>query len=272
MEDAQIQSAASTPPAPGPSVAIRSTIYNIAFYINIVGLMILGLPTMFMGRHAVFALARAWARTSLWLLEKICGTRLEFRGVENIPRGGVIVAAKHQSVLETFALTLKFEDFSYVLKRELMWIPLFGWLLKGAEQIAIDRASGKAALQQVLARAAAFMKQNGALFIFPEGTRRPVGAPPRYKPGVVHIYRATGAPCLPVALNTGVFWPRRSFMRKPGVAVIEFLPVIEPGLEDDVFARRMRVDIEAATEALVAEAVKANPALAPQPRPGDPSA
>lgn len=263
MQDVRIHPAAATPNAAGALVAIRSTIYNIAFYINLVALVVFGLPTIFFGRHAVFGLARAWARNSIWLLEKICGTRLEFRGVENIPEGGVIVAAKHQSIFETFALTLKFPDFSYVLKRELTWIPFFGWLLKGAEQIGIDRASGKAALLQVTARATELMSNHRALFIFPEGTRRPVGAPPRYKQGVVHIYRTTGAPCLPVALNTGVFWPRRSFLRKPGVAVIEFLPLIAPGFEDDAFARRLQDDIETATDALVAEALRANPALTP---------
>ena len=250
-------------PSLGAAVAVRSAIYNIAFYVNLIVLMIGGLPLVFMGRKAVFIMARAWARNSLWLLEKICGTRVEFRGEKNIPATGTIIAAKHQSILETFALTLKVPDFSYVLKRELMWVPLFGWYLKGAEQIAIDRGSGKAALSQVAAKAGDALREGRAVYIFPEGTRRAVGAPPQYKQGVAHLYTATGAPCVPVAVNTGVFWPRRSFLRKPGLCVIEFLPAIEPGLDKDSFSARLQDEIETATNALVAAAYAANPALAP---------
>ncbi len=238
---------AAAPSAPGLGVIVRSTIFNIAFYINLVGLIVFGLPTILFGRRAVIGLARTWGRTSVWLLEKICGARLEFRGQENIVQGGIIVAAKHQSIFETFALTIKIDDFSYVLKRELMWLPLFGWLLKGAEQIAVNRSSGKAALAEVSVRATKLLGENRSLFIFPEGTRRPVGAEPRYKHGVAHVYATTGAPCLPVALNTGVFWPRRRFLRQPGVIVIEFLPVIPPGMDRDLFAQRLQHDIETAS-------------------------
>jgi 1-acyl-sn-glycerol-3-phosphate acyltransferase len=104
-------------------IALRSLVFNIAFYVNLIVLMILGLPAMFFGRHGVFFMARTWAVSSLWLLEKICGLRVEFRGVERLPEGGYILAAKHQSFLETFALVTKTPDFAIILKRQLMFIP-----------------------------------------------------------------------------------------------------------------------------------------------------
>lgn len=250
------------PAPPSWSVVIRSTIYNFAFYVNVIVLMLLGLPSVLMGRGPAMFMARTWAASSVWLLRVICGTTVEFRGVENIPSGGVVIAAKHQSILETFALLLKVPNFSYVFKRELKWIPLFGWYLAAVEQIAINRSSGSTALTQVTNGVAKFLKANRAIFIFPEGTRRPVGAPPRYKYGVTHLYATLNTPVLPVALNTGLFWPRRSFLRKPGTAVIEFLPVIEPGLTKEQFSTALQETIESHTDALVAEAVRLDPSLA----------
>src|ERR1700680_2041286 len=124
-------------------LAIRSLVFNILFYANLIILMILGLPTILMGRHAIFALARRWGSISLWLLKTTCGPRVEFRGLENIPPGGYIIASKHQSMLETFSLLHHAPDFAYVLKRELTYLPFFGWYLIGAEQIAIDRSAGR---------------------------------------------------------------------------------------------------------------------------------
>ena len=130
-------------------LATRSLIFNALFYLNMVVLMILGLPTMLFGRKAVFALARLWGAVSVWLLEKICGLRLEYRGVENIPDGAVLIAAKHQSFLETFALLKYAPDFAIILKRQLTRVPLFGLYLIVSKQIAIDRARGRQALQQI---------------------------------------------------------------------------------------------------------------------------
>lgn len=243
------------------SIAIRSTIFNVLFYVNLICLMVGGLPSVLMGRGPATFMARAWARTSLWLLKVVCGTKLEFRGLERIPPGGLVVAPKHQSILETFALTLAVDNFSYVHKRELTWIPLFGWYLWAVDQIAINRSSGSTALTQVANGVAAFLKLDRRILIFPEGTRRPVGAPPKYKFGVTHLYLTLGARVVPVALNTGLFWPRRSFLRNPGVAVIEFMPVIEPGLTRDEFSQRLQVAVEDRTRALVEEALRLDPSL-----------
>ena len=240
---------------------LRSALFNLLFYANLITLMILGLPTLLMTRHAVFSLARIWAKSSLWLLKVICGTSVEFRGVQNIPEGGYIIAPKHQSIWETFALCLYFPDFSFIIKRELTWIPVFGWYLKKAEQIAINRSSGSAALSEASQRSREILAAGRQLFIFPEGTRRPVGAPPVYKFGVAHIYTQANAQCLPVALNSGLFWPRRSFLRLPGTILVEFLEPIPPGLDRGTFFNLLQDRMEQATNKLIDESVRANPKL-----------
>ena len=238
-------------------VAVRSVIFNLLFYATLVVLMIVGLPMILGGRRGVFALASVWRAVSVWLLEHVCGLKVEYRGVENIPPGGVLIAAKHQSFLETFALLKYAPDFAIILKRQLTYVPLFGLYLIVSKQIAIDRARGRQALQQIAAAAKPVLAAGRQIFIYPEGTRRPPGAPPKYKHGVAAIYAETGAPCLPVAVNTGLFWRRRGFMRRPGVAVIEYLPPIPPGLDREVFAARLQEAIETACARLNAEAARA---------------
>ena len=243
-------------------ITVRSLIFNALFYLNLVVLMILGLPTILFGRHGVFALARLWGAVSVWLLETICGLRLEYRGVENIPPGAVLIAVKHQSFLETFALLKYAPDFAIILKRQLTRVPLFGLYLIVSQQIAIDRARGRQALREIAAAAKPVFAAGRQVFIYPEGTRRPPGAPPRYKQGVTALYAKTGAPCLPVAVNTGLFWRRHGFLRRPGVAVIEYLPIIAPGLDPAAFSERLQSTIEAACARLNAEAVDKDPSLA----------
>jgi 1-acyl-sn-glycerol-3-phosphate acyltransferase len=242
-------------------IVIRSILFNVLFYANLAALLVGGLPCLFFGRHAVQNLGRRWARNSIWLLDKICGAKLEYRGVENIPSGACIIASKHQSFLETFALTTQAEDFSFVVKRELMQIPFFGWYLKRADQIGIDRAKRAGALTQLMQPVSALLAEGRQFIIFPEGTRRPVGAPPQFKAGLARLYIATGAICVPVALNTGLFWPRRSFLRRPGRIVIEFLEPIYPGLDRESFKQLLQSRIETATDRLVAEACSEKPGL-----------
>jgi 1-acyl-sn-glycerol-3-phosphate acyltransferase len=242
---------------------LRSFAFNVAFYANLIALMILGLPLVLFGRRGVFFMARLWSGSSLWLLETFCGLRVEFRGVENIPQGAYILASKHQSFLETFALLRHARDFAIIFKRQLVWVPLFGLYLVGGRQIAIDRSHGRAALMQIVAKARGVLGAGRQIMIYPEGTRRPPGAPPRYKFGVAVIYAENGAPCVPVAVNTGLYWGRRDSTRRPGVAVIEYLPPIPPGLGRDAFADRLETVIEAACARLNEQAVAADPRLAP---------
>jgi 1-acyl-sn-glycerol-3-phosphate acyltransferase len=243
-------------------IVLRSLVFQILFFASMVILQIVWLPGLFMRRQISQELGRTWGRISLWLLEKICGTKVEFRGLENIPQGAVIVASKHQSIWDTFVLPTKFPDFSYILKHELVWIPFFGWYLMAAEQIGIDRAKGGKLLPQLIEKSRKIFEQGRQLFIFPEGTRRPAGAPPAYKVGVAHLYAASNAPVLPVALNAGLFWPRRSFLIRPGTIVMEFLPVIPPGLPTREFFDRLQSEIETASDRLIAEAVAKDPSLA----------
>jgi 1-acyl-sn-glycerol-3-phosphate acyltransferase len=243
---------------------LRSLIFQILFWANTILLMTLWLPALVMPRRMSMELGRTGGRTSLWLVEKICDLKIEWRGLANIPAegGAMIVACKHQSIWDTFTLPIRFPDFSYILKRELVLIPFFGWYLLAAEQVGINRARGGKLLPQLIAKAKHIFGQGRQLFIFPEGTRRPAGAPPAYKFGVAHLYAATNVPVLPVALNAGLFWPRRAFTIRPGVATIEFLPMIPPGLPTREFFARLQEEIETASDRLIAEAVAKDPGLA----------
>jgi len=247
-------------------IIIRSILYNILFYLNLVVLLLIAVPTLVMPRRAVIEMARTWGRTSLWLLRKVCRIGVEWRGLEKIPPGGVLIAAKHQSIWETFALMTVVPDPTFIVKRELLWIPLFGGCLRRAGMIPIDRGAGKAALFSMLVHARKAIADGRQIVIFPEGTRRAPGAPPKYKSGVAHLYEAIGAPCVPIALNSGLFWPRRRFLRYPGTVRVEVLDPIPPGLDRDVFLTELERDLESATARLIAEGMSelggADPAMA----------
>jgi 1-acyl-sn-glycerol-3-phosphate acyltransferase len=234
-------------------VIIRSVLFNVLFYLNMVVLMCLALPTLVLPRWGILGVVRFWARSNNWLLRIICGITVELRGLERIPSGPLLIAAKHQSLWETFALVPLFADPAFILKRELMWLPLFGWLARKAQMIPVDRGARSQALAAIAASAKIELARNRQIVIFPEGTRRPPGAEPSYKYGVVHLYAESGVPCLPIALNSGVFWPRRSIRRYPGTIVVEFLDPIAPGLDRKVFSARLQEVIETATARLVAE-------------------
>ena len=233
------------------SIFVRSLIYNVLFYVVLFCWFIVAIPTFVMPRSALMTLARLWGRGNIWLLRIICNTRVEYRGVEKIPKGPLIVASKHQSMWETFALLQFFDQPLFILKRELKWIPVFGLYLIKADMIDVDRSAGGRALLRMARRAGEQVRQGRQLIIFPEGTRTPVGAPPHYKAGVSQIYIDCRAPCLPVALNSGLFWPRRTFMRYPGTLIVEFLDPLPPGLSRDEFLARISSAIEEATGRLV---------------------
>ena len=235
------------------SVILRSVLFNLLFYLNLVVYLAAAMPTLLLPCRHLLAVARAWARTNLWLLRVICGIKAEFRGLEKIPPGGLILASKHQSVWETFALVPYLDDPTFILKRELMWIPLFGWCLWKAQMIPVDRGARGPALAAMTERAKLEVRRNRQIIIFPEGTRRPPGAEPRYKFGVAHLYAETGVPCVPVALNSGLFWPRRSFRRFPGTVVVQVCEPIAPGLDKPEFIARLQDAIETASAGLLEE-------------------
>jgi 1-acyl-sn-glycerol-3-phosphate acyltransferase len=231
----------------------RSVLFNALFYLNLIVYMVVALPTLAMPYAVVLAFIRSYARTSLWLMRVVCGTKVEWRGLENIPDGACILACKHQSMWETFSLFAVLRDPTYILKRELMWIPLFGWYMRRARLIPIDRSAGMVALARMTARARQELARSRQLVIFPEGTRRPPGAEPSYKPGIVHLYGKAGVPCVPLALNSGLFWPRRSLRRLPGTIVVEALEPIAPGLEGRAFFALLQSRLEQAAARLLAE-------------------
>jgi 1-acyl-sn-glycerol-3-phosphate acyltransferase len=235
-------------------IFLRSLVFNVLFYFLLVLWILFAIPTFLMPRRAILAIAGWWAKSSIALMRIICGTRVEFRGVEKIPTGPLIVASKHQSMWETFALLQFFDQPLYILKRELTWIPFFGWYTMKAAMIDVERAAGAKALRDMVRRAAKAVREGRQLIIFPEGTRRPVEAPPNYKHGVAQIYKESGVACLPVALNSGLFWPRRNFMRYPGTLVVEFLDPLPPGLSRDEFIDHIRDAIEGATDRIVKDA------------------
>jgi len=240
------------PPQNAPSLA-RSLAFNALFYLSLIVQMIVALPILLLPHRVHLAFIRSYARTSLWLLRVVCGTSVEWRGLDKLPQGGCIVVCKHQSAWETFALYAVLDDPAYILKRELMWIPLFGWHMAKAGLIPIDRRAGMAALSQMTARTRKELGRGRQVVIFPEGTRRLPGAEPSYKPGVAHLYVRSGAVCAPVALNSGLFWPRRSLLRYPGRVLVEVLDPIAPGLGAREFLARLQDALEPATARLVQE-------------------
>jgi 1-acyl-sn-glycerol-3-phosphate acyltransferase len=232
-------------------IFLRSLVYNVLFYVLLIFWLIVAIPTFVMPSRAIMTIARVWSRQSTWLLRVVCNVKVEYRGVEKIPKGPLLVASKHQSMWETFALLQVLDQPLYILKRELTRIPFFGWYLMKAGMISVNRRAGGRALLKMVRQASEEVRNGRQLIIFPEGTRRPVGAPPDYKPGIAQLYASCREKCLPVALNSGLFWPRRTFMRYPGTLVVEFLDPVPPGLPRDEFLTRISATIEEATARLV---------------------
>jgi 1-acyl-sn-glycerol-3-phosphate acyltransferase len=235
-------------------IFLRSLVFNVLFYLVLIVCIIVAVPTFALPVRALYTVAGWWAWASIFLMRVICNIKVEFRGVEKIPSGSLLVASKHQSFWETFALLPFFERPIFILKRQLTWIPVFGLFLIKAGMIAIDRTAGAKALLGMTRRARGAVRGGCQLIIFPEGTRTAPGAPPAYKTGIAQIYSTCGVTCLPVALNSGLFWPRRTFMRYPGTLVVEFLDPLPPGLPRNEFLARVTAEIEQATDRIVATA------------------
>ena len=232
---------------------LRSLLFSVAFYLGTALFLILGSPLLLAPRRWAMAALSIHARFSLWLLKIIAGTRLEIRGLEKLPPAPCLIAAKHQSAWDTFALIPLFRDPALIMKAELGLIPFYGWFCYKFQHILIRRDRAAAALKQ-LTRDARQRADNGRdILIFPEGTRKRPGAAPDYKAGIVALYEELNLPCVPVALNSGLFWPRRSIFRYPGTIVVEILEAIEPGLPRRDFRNLLIKRIETASQALLVE-------------------
>ncbi|MGU3496476.1 lysophospholipid acyltransferase family protein [Xanthobacteraceae bacterium A53D] len=235
-------------------ILLRSLLFQLLFYSATTLYMLAFLPFVpLMSRLGFMRIVvKPWARMTGFLLRVVCGTKVSVSGLETIPAGALLVAPKHQSAWETIALLPFFDDPTFILKRELMWLPLFGWYLAKARCIPINRGSRSAALKAMTIRAREELATGRQIIIFPEGTRRPVGAPPAFKFGITHLYSAFGVPCLPIALNSGLYWPKNAMVRRPGTIRVEILPVIPPGLPREDFFERLQTEIETASNRLVA--------------------
>jgi len=237
-------------------VSVRAVVLMVALYVSLIAWMLAGLVVLVLPRAFVVALARAWSRYYLWLCRVVGGISVEFRGLNNIPKGPLLIAAKHQSIWETFALLSLFEDPCFILKRELAFIPLFGWFLAKMRNVPIDRKGGARTLLKLVKAAHREINsgEGRQILIFPEGTRRAPGAPPEYRFGIAQIYSGLNVPCLPIALNSGVYWPRRSMKLRQGRIIVDIMPMIEPGLDRQEFFAVMQEKIEEASDRLLAEA------------------
>ena len=233
-------------------VYIRSFLFFLWFAIGSVIIAVGGVWVLLLPRRATEILSKTWSRMVLFGLRWIAGLGYEVRGP--VPKGAVLIASKHMSMWDTVMLYLLLDDATAVVKRSLIRIPFYGWYLWKAGVIAIDREGKASALKQMVAEAKAAHDDHRPIFIFPEGHRMDVGAPPDYKPGVAALYAQLGSPCVPVALNSGLFWTGPAgFLKKPGRVVIEFLPAIPPGLKRAEFMAKLEQQIETATSGLIAE-------------------
>ena len=236
---------------------LRSLAFNVFFYSWTTVIVTAGLPLLLGPRSGVYHLGRLWVRVTMAGLALICGLRYEVRGLERLPKGAFLVAAKHQSAWDTLIFSLLLWEHSFILKQELTWIPLFGLYLLRAGLVPVDRQGGSKALRKMIAKAKAVAADGRPLVIFPEGTRVAPGERRPYHPGVAALYGQLGIGVVPVALNSGLFWGRRSFVKRPGTILLEFLPRIDPGLSRKEFLQQLEASIEGSSTALAQEAAPA---------------
>jgi 1-acyl-sn-glycerol-3-phosphate acyltransferase len=235
---------------------LRALLFNLLFCLVTAFYAILGLPVLLFGADAVYALCRLWVGTTLRLLRLLVGLDHRVVGRERVPKEPVIFAVKHQSSWETLALAVLLDRPIYVLKRELIWIPIFGLYLLGSGALAVDRAAGAKALRQLIRAAEQAAKSGRPFLIFPEGTRVAPGQHRPYQPGIAALYDKLNRPVVPVALNSGLFWGRRSFLKKPGRITVEFLEPIPAGLDRRRFMKELEARLEGASQRLLQSPAK----------------
>jgi 1-acyl-sn-glycerol-3-phosphate acyltransferase len=240
--------------------AIRTALFYVVFIgQTAIIAIIIGLLWLITRRRTNLAwtLAKYWCRSNVWLLRVLTGVRTIVTGAENIPEGGCIIASKHQSDWDVFAVFPYTGRPAYIIKQELMDLPFFGWAARSLDCIAVDRRRGADAIPQLMTQAHAAIDRGCRIVIFPEGTRKAPLAPADYRQGIVRMYGELNVPVVPVALNSGLFWGRNSLVIWPGKAEAKFLPAIEPGLPPDVFSARLKKAIESeSTDLILAAAEK----------------
>ncbi|UJW84031.1 lysophospholipid acyltransferase family protein [Devosia sp. SL43] len=236
--------------------AVRTALFYLLFIGQTALVAItIGIIALISGRTPfTWALAKYWCRSNLAFLRFITGVKTKVSGEENIPAGGCIIAAKHQSDWDVFSIFPYSGRPAYIVKKELMQIPFFGWAARSLDCIEVDRKKGAEAIPSMMRQAHAAIERGCRIVIFPEGTRKAPLAPPDYRQGIVRLYMELNVPVVPVGLNSGLFWGRNSLVIWPGTAEARFLEPIPPGLAPDVFLDRLKKAIESESDALILKA------------------
>jgi 1-acyl-sn-glycerol-3-phosphate acyltransferase len=234
-------------------ILVRAYLFNLAFFGLTLLMTFFALPLLFFPREGIMTVARLWARAVIALLRVIVGVRLEVRGMGNIPPGPVVIAAKHQSAFDTIVWLTLLPSTAYVMKKELLSIPLYGWHARRMGMIPVDREGGGPALRAMLRGAQASLEEGRQVVIFPEGTRTAPGERVAYQPGVVAIAGLGIAPVVPVATDSGRVWGRRAVLKRPGVIRISVLPPLPAGLPRARLMAELAAAIETETDRLFGE-------------------
>ncbi len=242
-------------------IKLRAYLFSFIFMFGTLLWCIIMSPIMLVpSKKIVLWVPHIWSKVSMWLLKVIVGLKYELKGLENIPNKPCIMACKHQSAFETCVFHAIFPRTAYVFKKSLGMIPFVGWFMHAAGSISVDRGSGAAAMRSILDGTKKRSSQGFNIVIFPEGTRTKVGEKTTYNPGISFLYNnLPDVPVIPVAINSGLFWPRYSFLKLPGKITIEFLPAMESGLSKREFVNKLADNIESVTAKLVDEGKKTLP-------------
>lgn len=235
-------------------IALRSLLFQIFLYTTSAIMTIGCLPLLILPRRYAATAVNLWSRLQLWGAANITGITYEIRGAENLPDGPCLIASKHQSMWDTIFWAVGAKDPAIVQKKELTYVPLYGWYTVKSGMISIDRGSGPSAIRKIVRQGRKVIADGRPIMIFPEGSRMAPDTDPQYKPGVAALYTQLDIPCIPVALNSGMFWARRALKRQPGTIIVDILPAIPPGLKRREFMAQLEATIEPATDKLVADA------------------
>lgn len=235
-------------------ILVRSVVFNILFYGFTLLVGVFGLPSFLLGQRAVRRVSRFWSGTLVAMARIVAGIDVDLRGTENLPNGAAIVAAKHQSAWETLYFTELLDRPAAVMKEELVKVPIVGPYMRAMDMIPVNRKAGARALRRMVEKAREAATAGRTILIFPQGTRVAPGVSAPYHPGTAALYVGLDLPVIPVALNSGMYWSRNAFWKRPGRVVVEFLPAIPPGLDRKAFMARLEDALESATARLEAEA------------------
>ncbi|HRE45972.1 MAG TPA: lysophospholipid acyltransferase family protein [Terricaulis sp.] len=237
--------------------ALRSLLFAFWFYLTLAVYGLFFIPPSMANERFVWVGMRSWSNAILFGLRWICGVRVKFEGLEHAAQGPALYASKHQATLDTLLPAHFAKEPVFVVKRELLDAPIFGFYMKRGA-IPVDREAHAKALKDMLRAARAAIAKGRQIVIYPEGTRQALDAPPDYKPGIVAMYRDLGLPVIPVALNTGLAWPAKGFLRKPALVTIKLLEPIPAGLSRDEFMSRLEQAIESESQALLPPPLRRN--------------